>query len=249
MLLNAGMATSKELRVENLRALVGEFNTADAVAQRAATAPNYLSQILNGVPSSTGRPRGIGDALARRLESGCGKEIGWLDRPHDPQLAGTATRRQTIFAHDSEDDLPDGFIYVPESKIEFSAGNGRAAVIGIVEDEVPATYRRDWFQKYGINPDRVRRFRVAGDSMEPMLYARDTILVNMDETSIVDGKMYAIRYGDELRVKYLSRRIDGTLLLRSVNPAYPVEEVAAELAQEHITVIGRVRDTSGTGGL
>jgi phage repressor protein C with HTH and peptisase S24 domain len=165
------------------------------------------------------------------------------------QTGAQTGRQQTVFAHDAEDALPDGFIYVPESKIEFSAGNGRAAVIGIVEDEVPATYRREWFQKYGINPDRVRRFRVAGDSMEPMLYARDTILVNMDETNIVDGKMYAIRYGDELRVKYLSRRIDGTLLLRSVNPAYPVEEVAAELAQEHITVIGRVRDTSGTGGL
>lgn len=76
------MATSKELRIKNLRALVTEFKTADAVAQRAVTAPMYLSQILNGALSSTGKPRGIGDALARRLEQGCGKEIGWMDAFH-----------------------------------------------------------------------------------------------------------------------------------------------------------------------
>ncbi|CUI07850.1 hypothetical protein BN2497_10477 [Janthinobacterium sp. CG23_2] len=82
-----------------------------------------------------------------------------------------------------------------------------------------------------------------------MLFPRDTILVNADETNIVDGKLYAIRYGDDLRVKYLYRRLDGTVVLRSVNPAYRDEEVPPELAQEYICVIGRVRDKSGKGGL
>lgn len=78
------MTTVKELRIENLRALVAEFKTADAVAQRAQTAPMYLSQILNGAKSSTGNARGVGDKLARKLEEGCGKEIGWMDKPHHP---------------------------------------------------------------------------------------------------------------------------------------------------------------------
>jgi phage repressor protein C with HTH and peptisase S24 domain len=139
-------------------------------------------------------------------------------------------------------------VLVPESRIEFSAGNGRVNY-ELVEDEEPASYRLSWFQKYGIKPEKVRRFRVHGDSMVPMLYPRDTILVNTDETNVVDGRLYAIRYGDELRVKYLSRRLDGTLILRSVNPAYKDEEVPPQIADEHITVIGRVRDRSGTGGL
>lgn len=148
-----------------------------------------------------------------------------------------------------DDPKPDDVIYVPESRIEFSGGNGKTAMYELVEDEEPATYRLSWFQKYGISPDKVRRFRVSGHSMEPMLYPRDTILVNTEETNIVDGKMYAIRYGDELRVKYLRRRLDGTLILRSVNPDYKDEEVSPELANEHISILGRVRDTSGTGGL
>lgn len=148
-----------------------------------------------------------------------------------------------------DDPVGEDEVLVPESRIEFSGGSGRVMAFELVEDEEPAKYRRSWFQKYGINPERVRRFRVAGRSMEPMLFPRDTILVNTEETNIVDGRLYAIRYSDELRVKYLSRRLDGTLILRSVNPDYKDEEVPADLANEHISIIGRVRDRSGTGGL
>ena len=247
------MTTSKEIRIQNLRLLIEEFGTAEDVATRAQTPPNYISQILNGVPSSTGTPRGVGDSVARRLEEGCGKPVGWMDVPHTEGVAATtyktATPRSNVSAVHPDDVRSDDVVYVPESKIEFSAGNGRSANFELIEDDEPATYRLSWFQKYGINPNRVRRFRVSGESMEPLLYARDTILVNQDETNILDGKLYAIRYGDELRVKYLSRRLDGSLLLRSVNPLYKDEEVAPELAAEHITVLGRVRDRSGTGGL
>lgn len=208
------------------------------VARAANVSPasaNYWLTGTNGI--SAGKARLVADYLgvdALWLETGVGHA----------NAAGS-----TINALHPDAPPPDDVVFVPESKIEFSAGNGRTAHFELIEDEEPATYRLSWFQKYGINPKRVRRFRVSGDSMEPLLFARDTILVNMDETNVVDGRLYAIRYGDELRVKYLSRRLDGTLTLRSVNPNYRDEEVAPQLAAEHITVIGRVRDRSGTGGL
>jgi phage repressor protein C with HTH and peptisase S24 domain len=166
---------------------------------------------------------------------------------HPMRRADDFVKSRVIAGH-PDDDLQEGMVQVPESRIEFSAGHGRVNY-ELVEDEEPATYRLSWFQKYGINPQKVRRFRVHGDSMVPMLYPRDTILVNTEETNVVDGRLYAIRYGDELRVKYLSRRLDGTLILRSLNSAYRDEEVPPEVAGEHITIIGRVRDKSGTGGL
>lgn len=158
-------------------------------------------------------------------------------------------RAANVCAVHPDDPQGDDVVFVPESRIEFAAGNGRTATYELIEDQEPASYRLSWFQKYGIKPERVRRFRVSGESMEPMLFDRDTILVNTDETNIIDGKMYAIRYGDELRVKYLFRKLDGTLTLRSVNPLFKDEEVPPQLVNEHISVIGRVRDRSGTGGL
>lgn len=162
---------------------------------------------------------------------------------------GSDTGLSRVTALHPDDPKPDDVIYVKESRIEFSGGNGKVTIHELVEDTEPATYRLSWFQKHGINPSKVRRFRVSGDSMIPMLFPRDTILVNIEEVNIIDGKLYAIRYGDELRVKYLSRRLDGTLILRSVNPQYKDEEISPEMAIEHISIIGRVRDTSGTGGL
>lgn len=164
-------------------------------------------------------------------------------------INGTTATPGRIRAIHPDDPKPDDVIYVPESRIEFSGGNGRVAMYELVEDEEPASYRLSWFQREKINPEKVRRFRVSGRSMEPMLHPGDTILVNTAETNIVDGKLYAIRYGDELRVKYLSCRLDKTMILRSVNPDYKDEEVPADLADEHISIIGRVRDKSGAGGL
>ncbi|MDY7579370.1 LexA family transcriptional regulator [Herbaspirillum sp. RTI4] len=159
---------------------------------------------------------------------------------------------RNVIALHPDDDLPPGVVQVPEYRISFSAGNGYQVQMDIVEESEPATYRLTWFQKYGINPAKTRRFRVTGNSMEPFVYEGDSVLVNLaenDPTRIIDGAVYAIRYGSELRVKRLFRKLDGTLTLRSENPDYKDEDVPPQLAEEHISIIGRVRDKSGAGGL
>lgn len=267
LLSNARMQTIDEVRRWNLDLAIKRMGSAAKLAEASGTSPAYISQIKNRTPDSkTGRAKAMGDDMARRIESALGVQPGWMDAPqHDeeprfifskkdymeamrPEQRAAPREQPNVRSYDPDDGVPDDVILVPESRIEFAGGDGKINY-ELVEDEEPATYRRSWFQKYGINPDRARRFRVAGDSMEPLLFARDTILVNLDETQVIDGRLYALRYGDQLRVKYLIRRLDGTLVLRSVNPAYKDEEIPTELANEHITVIGRVRDRSGTGGL
>lgn len=219
-------------------------------AQTSATSVGYWLTDMNGIAAP--KARLLGEYLhvdPLWLETGEGSPALSAGQGNEREERRHGERRQaSVRAYDPDDGVSEDMVLVPESRIEFSGGNGRI-FYELVEDEEPATYRRSWFQKHGMNPDRVKRFRVTGDSMEPLLYARDTILVNLDETQVFDGRLYALRYGDQLRVKYLSRRLDGTLVLRSVNPAYKDEEVPADLANEHITVIGRVRDRSGTGGL
>lgn len=222
---------------------------AQLISLKYGTQANFvnLTGENQGEVSALLRNKSFGEKKARKIEMEAGLPPGWLDSltfEEDVKISSS-----TISAIHPDDALGDDIVYVPESKIAFSAGNGRTANYELIEDEEPASYRLSWFQKYKINPNAVKRFRVTGDSMEPMLFARDTILVNLEETSIVDNKMYAIRYGDELRVKYLRKKLDGTLILRSVNPLYKEEEVPPALANEHITIIGRVRDASGTGGL
>jgi phage repressor protein C with HTH and peptisase S24 domain len=213
------------------------------LARAAQTSPQSVGNWLTDA-------NGIAAPKARLLGEYLHVDPFWLETGEgEPTASGVSAKPPSVISYDPEDGLPDDVVLVPESRIEFSAGNGRTAIFEEVEDAEPAIYRRTWLQKRGLNPARLRRFPVHGDSQEPMLYHGDTVLVNLDETNIVDGKLYAIRYDDDLRVKYLYRKLDGTLILRSKNPAYPDEEVPAHLVNEYISIIGRVRDKSGTGGL
>jgi phage repressor protein C with HTH and peptisase S24 domain len=156
-----------------------------------------------------------------------------------------------VAALGADDDHADDYIQIRESEVRFAAGNGRTAHYDELAESVPATYRLEWFNKEGINPANARRFKVDGHSMEPFLFDSDTVLVNLGETNVTNGKVYALRYGDELRIKRVYKKLDGGLILHSDNPDHLPrdEELTPAMTQEHITIIGRVRDKSGTGGL
>jgi phage repressor protein C with HTH and peptisase S24 domain len=82
--------------------------------------------------------------------------------------------------------------------------------------------------------------------MQGILWDGDIVLINRDETSVIDGKIYALRIGEELYIKRLQKIPGGTLKLQSENPDY--EDVTVPV-NEDVEIIGRVRDKTGRGGL
>lgn len=79
LLSNSGMENN-DIRRANLNLLIDEFKTIRALADQVDTAPNYISEIKNGV-------RNMGHKLARKIEEKAGKPSGWLDQLHtDPAL-------------------------------------------------------------------------------------------------------------------------------------------------------------------
>ena len=72
----------KQIRLQNLRSIILETGTIAKLARLSETAPAYLSQILNSLPTSTGKPRSVGDKLARKLELAVNKPYGWMDKDH-----------------------------------------------------------------------------------------------------------------------------------------------------------------------
>lgn len=197
------MATSKELRLENLRALVAEFKTAEAVAQRASTAPMYLSQILNGAKSSTGKARGVGDALARRLEEGCGKEVGWMDKPHgtedDVALPPGIMRVRAV-----ESDDPS-VVQVMMVRLKVQAGITGFQVEPEHYDGETLDVPVKWVEREGLIREALLATVVRGESMEPALHDGDTIIVNTADKKPVDGAVYVVNYEGEAVVKRMIR--------------------------------------------
>jgi len=81
---------------------------------------------------------------------------------------------------------------------------------------------------------------LVGDSMEDMIRAGSMIAVDLGKKEIREGKIYAFRHGQLLRVKYLIPRPDGGLVIRSHNPSYKDEHVSPEEVENDIKIIGWV---------
>jgi phage repressor protein C with HTH and peptisase S24 domain len=76
--------------------------------------------------------------------------------------------------------------------------------------------------------------------MEPVLPHGSTVGVDISQTNIIDGKMYAINHDGMLRVKTLYKLPGDGLRMRSFNiDEYPDERYEAE-DMIHIKIIGKV---------
>lgn len=143
-----------------------------------------------------------------------------------------------ILVWESEDDLPPGqYVLVPTLSLELSAGNGKKAVH--VDYKKPKAFLADWIRQKRLRAKHLVSMTASGDSMSPWVNDGDSVVIDRSDVEVRDGKPYAIRYGDDLRIKNLHRRFDGGLILRSLNPAF-ADEVVAPADLEHVEVLGLV---------
>lgn len=147
--------------------------------------------------------------------------------------------------HD-EDDVPTGFIEIPEYRVECGCGDRATPTFEEVSDAKRAVYRVDWFVDHAVSAKNCRRLKVTGDSMAPILFDGDSILCDCAPQQIVSGKIYAFCFGDSVRVKRLYTKLNGGLTVHSENPQEKDEEISPE-EMSQFYLIGRVIDRSGSG--
>jgi phage repressor protein C with HTH and peptisase S24 domain/DNA-binding XRE family transcriptional regulator len=153
---------------------------------------------------------------------------------------------------DAWDDAPppdDGEVYVPFlddvyvpflKEVELSAGSGKTVV-----EQSKKQKLRFWkmtLRRQGVQPSEAVCVTVSGNSMEPVLPDKSVVGVDQGNTTITDGKMYALNHGGQLRVKTLFRLPGGGVRLRSFNrDDHPDEEYTPQqMIENEITIIGRV---------
>jgi phage repressor protein C with HTH and peptisase S24 domain len=156
-----------------------------------------------------------------------------------PRESNAVESRLIAVEWDDQDQDSDEFCTVPLIDVELSAGDGSSVLVEVEQYKLP--FRRYTLRKHGVEPDQVRVARVTGNSMDPILCHDDVVGVDISKKSIVDGKVYAIRDGDLLRVKILVNRPDGGIIIKSYNKEdYPDEILTKDERQDRITVIGRI---------
>lgn len=211
------------------------------IAKRCGVSPSAVTQWTSGETASI-KPENLFS-----LASETGVSAKWIatgegsPEPYTP--------RSNVFAWEAPDDLPDEeFIIAPRLTVRFAAGSGEMVIEEIHQDQGNA-YRMDWIRKRRLNPKRLADFIVKGDSMHPTLPDTSKVTLDLSDTTILDGRVYGIRYGEELRIKRLFKRFDGGLIIRSDNSAKHPEESIDPEQLEHIAVIGRYVAHSFDGDL
>ncbi|WP_053062164.1 LexA family transcriptional regulator [Desulfovibrio sp. TomC] len=130
-----------------------------------------------------------------------------------------------------------GYTLVPKVQARLAAGTGSLET----EGEVIGYYafKTDFLRRKGL-PKKMVLMDVAGDSMEPVLIDRDTVLIDESQSAIISGGLFAVGIEHEVFVKYLDR-VPGKLILRSRNERYaPVEVDMNGQLSESVRIIGRV---------
>ena len=191
----------------------------------------------------TGGSKDITGAAAIKVAAYLGVNAEWLLSGRGEMVDGEGN----VGAFYADDEIPKGYVAVPECQVEGGAGDCGEPAPDEVEDAKSALYREDWFKEHGVKVEHCKRLKVRGNSMAPILFDGDAIRCDCTPGQRVQaGKIYAFCFGNGLRVKRLYPKLNGGLLVKSENPDEPSEEILPD-EMTMFNLIGRVIDRSGSG--
>lgn len=139
---------------------------------------------------------------------------------------------------------PTALANIPLHEVFLSAGGGHENTIETIEGYI--AFRKDWLRKIGLSPSNAALVRARGDSMQPVIWDGDMLLI--DRTKIVPPQVSKIDAGrrhapvfallddGNAKVKRLQMLDQETAVLISDNPDYPPQFARLET----LSVIGKV---------
>lgn len=159
---------------------------------------------------------------------------------HQKTSASTDWEMHPIEVWDDDTPLGPEEVELPFFKeVELSAGKGSEVMLETNGRKL--RFGKRTLKRKSIDPAAAGCVPVTGNSMEPVLPDGSTVGVDTANTTIQDGKMYAIDHDGQLRVKLLYRLPGSGLRLRSYNTdEHPDERYDGGYVEQHIRVIGKV---------
>ncbi|UQV43408.1 S24 family peptidase [Janthinobacterium lividum] len=222
--------TREEIRRENARSLADLAGGQVEFGRAVNMVPSQVSQLIGKSPV-----KNIGNSIAKRIEQAFNKPDGWLDVRHrDVEEAEVVDLSGARLVTD-DDDLAPVMVAIRMLPDQLRAGITGFETDYLFEDCGQLHVPRQWLEENDLTPDMLRAVKVKGESMKPLLYEDDIAVINIRNTSRVNGGVFALNFNGEPVVKRLEydRR---EWYLSSVNPAFKREPCRAG----ECNVVGRV---------
>lgn len=81
-------------------------------------------------------------------------------------------------------------------------------------------FRLDFLTRLGKTPERMVLMTVAGESMSPAINDGDLVLIDLEKTTPIPGKLFAVAIEKMVYIKEIDA-VPGKTTLKSANPNYP----------------------------
>lgn len=215
-LLTRRMNTIAEIRLANLRRLIREAGTAAELSRRLDNVPaTYLSQIITGVLTPSGKPRGVGATLASKLEAAMHRPRGWMDQVHVEESEPHAIRDLQAAYHSVGPGPALAFkLYPFISWVQAGRWTEAPGPFAVQDAE-------DWLPCPVRCGPRTFVLQVQGASMEDKFYSGDLIFVDPDAQP-TDKSFVVVRLGDGNESTFKQLIIEGhRRYLRAYNARWP----------------------------
>lgn len=163
--------------------------------------------------------------------------------------ASTVKRPGEVERHPFEEPTSAAWEFVLVPSIVMSRDAAGRAVVTVDQQESKHAIPRAIFDPVGVPLERARILATPDDAMAPTLAAGDLALLDIGDTTVQTGRVYALIVQDEIWIRRLLKTPTGVTLTAD-NKAGPLPDHHLTVAEfQDIHVIGRLRLRWGSAGL
>ena len=132
--------------------------------------------------------------------------------------------KPTVIDYETE----NGFIWIDVVEANFSCGVGESIEFhfDVINGKFP--FPPSFFQRKHVDPSCMRIIKAKGDSMTDFIHDGDMVGIDISQTEIVDGEIYAVYFEGEGMIKQIFKEEGGKLTLHSLNSKYRDREVSEQ---------------------
>lgn len=177
----------------------------------------------------------IGKETLEKLAELLDVDVGWLLTGKDAGVFEPLVTVETVVA---TEDHKDEFVWIDVVEAVFSCGAGESIEFHFdtINGKIP--FSPSFMKDKGVTEKTMKIIKAKGESMADFIKDGDLVGINLAQTDIIDGEIYAVYLAGEGMLKQIFKEADGSLVLHSLNEKFP-DRIVSEENGRNFKVIGR----------
>ena len=142
--------------------------------------------------------------------------------------------KPTIVEYGSDNE----FVWIDVVEANFSCGEGESIEFHFDAMNGKIPFPPSFLKEKKVTESSMKIIKAKGDSMSDFIKDGDLVGINLAQTEVIDGEIYAVYLAGEGMIKQIFKEADGSLILHSLNEKYR-DKLVTEENGKNFKVIGR----------